>query len=231
VISAIITAYNSERYLSEAIESALAQTLPPDEIVIIDDGSTDGTAAVARGYGERVRYCWQANQGPGGARVSGIRESRGDVMAFLDADDIWLPRKMELQKAALDEDPELGIVFNHLVQFRSPDLTPEAAARLVCDETPQSAPLISGLMLRRSAYERVGPLRTDIKPDFVDWYMRANDAGVRMRTLEDVLHKRRLHPANFTLQHKDVRREYLSVLKAALDRRRAAQQSGDAASK
>ncbi|QOY87561.1 glycosyltransferase family 2 protein [Paludibaculum fermentans] len=227
MISAIITAYNSERYLSEAIDSALGQTLPPDEILIIDDGSTDGTRGVAESYGEPVRYCWQRNQGPGGARMLGIRESKGDVLVFLDADDLWMPEKVARQSAALDEDPDLDIVFNHLVQFRSPDLSPEVAATLICDETPHPAPLISGMMARRRAFDRVGPLRTDLKAEFVDWYMRAQEAGIKSLTLDEVLHKRRLHPDNFTLQNKDVRREYLQVIKAALDRRRAAERRQD----
>jgi glycosyltransferase involved in cell wall biosynthesis len=223
MISAIITAYNSERYVSQAIDCVLTQTLPPDEILVVDDGSADGTGEVVQRYADRVRYYKQANQGPGGARMAGIRRTKGEFLAFLDADDLWMPNKIELQYAALRADPNLDIVFPHLEQFLSPDLTPEVAATLICDATPHPAPLISGFFTRRGVFDRVGPLRTDVKAEFLDWYMRAQEAGVRMLTLKDVLVKRRVHPDNFTLHNKDVRHEYLSLLKASLDRRRAAQ--------
>jgi glycosyltransferase involved in cell wall biosynthesis len=223
MISAIITAFNSEAYLAQGIESVLNQTLVPAEILVADDGSTDATAAIAKRYGPRVLYRWQENQGPGGARMLGIRETSGDFLAFLDSDDIWLPRKLELQYAAVQEEPSLDLVFPHLRQFLSPDLKPEVAASLVCDERPHASSLISGFFGRRSVFERVGPLFKDMKADFVDWYLRAREAGVRMKTLDEVLVMRRIHPGNFTLLNKDVRHEYLHVLKASLDRRRSQQ--------
>jgi hypothetical protein len=107
-----------------------------------------------------------------------------------------------------------------MTQFRSPDLSPEKAAGLVCDETPQPSPLPSCFLGRHSVFDRVGPLRTDLKSEFVDWYLRAQEAGLGMLTLSDVVTKRRLHTNNLTLKHKDIRHEYLQSLKAALDRRR-----------
>ena len=88
LISAIIPAYNAERYISQAIESVLAQPYRPIEIVVADDGSTDGTAAIAKSY-SAVRYVYQPNQGPPVARNAGLAHSSGELIAFLDADDFW----------------------------------------------------------------------------------------------------------------------------------------------
>ena len=106
----------------QAIESVLAQTLPADEVVVVDDGSSDSTPDVVGRYRSRVLYRRQPNLGPGAARNLGIRESKGELLAFLDSDDLWLPEKLRLQKAALDEDPGLDLVFSHMSQFRRPAL-------------------------------------------------------------------------------------------------------------
>src|SRR4051794_10354756 len=88
-VSVIVPAYNYERYLSLAIESALAQTHSPLEVIVVDDGSTDDTPRVLAAYGDRIRAIRQPNQGAGAARNTGIAASRGDYLAFLDSDDLW----------------------------------------------------------------------------------------------------------------------------------------------
>jgi GT2 family glycosyltransferase len=110
-ISAIITAYNCEAYIGDAIKSVLAQTRQPDEIVVVDDGSTDGTAAIVRSYAAAgVRYVWQENGGPGAARNRGIAETSGALVCFLDGDDLWLPEKTARQEALLAANPQTGMV-------------------------------------------------------------------------------------------------------------------------
>ncbi|PYQ33691.1 MAG: glycosyl transferase family A [Acidobacteria bacterium] len=109
-ISVIIPTYNYARYLREAIDSALAQTYAPLEVIVIDDGSTDETPLVLAEYGNRIRTIRQNNAGVGAARTSGIAAARGEYIALLDSDDIWLPRKLELQIARFEADPSLGLV-------------------------------------------------------------------------------------------------------------------------
>jgi glycosyltransferase involved in cell wall biosynthesis len=221
MISVVIPVFNGASYVAQAIESVLDQTLAPTEVVVVDDGSSDSTPKIIQRFPPPVVYRRQANQGPGAARNHGIRESKGEFLAFLDSDDLWLPEKSQLQKAALDEDPQLNLVFCNMSQFRSPELPADATAGPACDESVRPSPLISCMLARRTAFERVGPLRRDLKAEFVDWYMRAREAGLKMRTLDVLLVKRRIHAGNFTLKHQDVRLEFLQTLKASLDRRRA----------
>jgi len=101
LVSAVIPAFNAERYLSQTVESVLAQTYTNIECLVINDGSIDLTGEIAKGFGGRIRYISKPNGGVSSARNMGIRESKGDFVAFLDADDKWLPKKIERQVAAL----------------------------------------------------------------------------------------------------------------------------------
>jgi glycosyltransferase involved in cell wall biosynthesis len=125
-ISVVIPTYNYGTYLSRAIESVLAQTHPVHEIIVVDDGSTDDTRATAARFGERIRYIFQENRGLSAARNTGIRAATGEWVAFLDADDWWLPEKIQLQVAAADRDPQTGLVYT-----AAWTQTPDGAAGLV----------------------------------------------------------------------------------------------------
>jgi len=106
-VSVVIPAYNAGKYLGRAIDSVLAQTRPADEIIVVDDGSTDNTADVAHGYGEKIRFIRQENAGASVARNTGIEAATSEWIAFLDADDEWLPRKLKLQTEHLRRNPDL----------------------------------------------------------------------------------------------------------------------------
>ncbi len=109
-ISVIIPTYNYARFLREAIDSALAQTYPPLEVIVVDDGSTDETPQVLAEYGGRIRAVRQKNQGVAAARNTGVAAARGEYIAILDSDDLWKPGKLELQIARFEADPDLGLV-------------------------------------------------------------------------------------------------------------------------
>lgn len=219
-ISAIIPVYNGERHLSEAIESVLGQTLAPSEIVVVDDGSDDATPAVARRYGSRVRFRRQRNQGAAAARNTGVGMAAGTFVAFLDADDLWMPEKLARQLRTFEAQPELDMVFCLIQEFVSVESQLTDSARQ--PEARQGAMLPSGLMIRRTSFERVGPFSTEFEVgEFIDWYARAMDAGLRMATVPEELVRRRIHGANQGIRKRHLyQREYLRVLKKTRDRRR-----------
>ncbi len=111
MISVIIPSFNRGYILTEAIDSVLAQTYQNFEIIVVDDGSTDNTREILTPYKDRIRYFYQENQGVAAARNKGIEEAKGEFIAFLDSDDLWLPEKLEKQKELFDNCPELGLVY------------------------------------------------------------------------------------------------------------------------
>lgn len=222
-ISVMIGVYNAAPYLGEAIDSALTQTYRPREVIVVDDGSTDGSGDVARRYGEEVIVARQENAGNGAARNHAVRLASGELYAFLDADDRFTPNKLELQCRALEADPELDVVFGYTREFVSPELTPEQRSRVRPPAPEPMAWTAPNLMLiRRESFAKVGTFAENLKVGVtVDWYARAMEAGVRAAMLPDVLLERRLHLTNNGLRESDSRAQYLHVLKASLDRRRA----------
>ena len=221
-VSVVVPAYNSERYLGEALRSVLSQTRAPSELIMVDDGSSDGTASVARSFGDDVRYVRQPNGGIGSARNRGVELASGEHIAFLDADDLWEPGKLQRQLAALEEGPQLDMVFGHVRQFVSPELPAEVKARLRCPEGSQPGYSAGAMLARRATLERVGPFATDLHVgEFIDWMARARELGLRELMLDEVVLVRRLHDTNQGVRHRDHMGDFAHVLKASLDRRRA----------
>jgi len=116
-VSVIIPAYNSERYVADAIKSVLAQSYRPTEVIVVDDGSSDGTARVVQGFGNSVRYLHQDNRGEPAARNLGLRHAHGEYVAFLDADDLWLPDKLELQMEYFASHPNCAVIYTDMGTF------------------------------------------------------------------------------------------------------------------
>ncbi|HKV36457.1 MAG TPA: glycosyltransferase family A protein, partial [Pyrinomonadaceae bacterium] len=114
LVSVIIPVFNGERFLREAVQSVLDQGDSSVEIIVVDDGSTDGTETVARSL--PVRYLHQTNQGPAAARNRGIEHAQGSLLAFADADDLWPVNKLELQLPCLLRDPKIDIVLGRIQQ-------------------------------------------------------------------------------------------------------------------
>lgn len=135
VVSAIIPAYNAERYLADAINSVLRQTRAPDEVIIVDDGSTDNTPEIAKSFGGRVRYVRQENNGPSAARNLGIQEARGDWIAFLDGDDAWLPWHLSEALKVMVNYPDAALFYGKAVGINEnvcrPDGTEQVKVRNV----------------------------------------------------------------------------------------------------
>jgi glycosyltransferase involved in cell wall biosynthesis len=227
LISCIVPVFNGERYLREALDSIRAQTYRRLEIIVADDGSTDGTAAVVAGFGEHVRYLTQPNAGPAAARNLGLRAAQGDFVAFLDADDLWHPEKLARQMARFQARLDLDLCVTHVQNFWVAELAGEASGYR---GHPRLAPAIPGyvcqaLLTRRTLFDMVGAFNTGLPAgEDTDWFLHAAEHGAVMEILPEVLVYRRLHQTNIswglTRVNSRERDVLLQVLKASLDRRR-----------
>ena len=219
-VSAIIPVFNGERYLARAVESILAQSYRPLEILVVDDGSTDRSAEVARRFGPAIRYIYQANAGAGAARNRGIALSTGAFVAFLDQDDLWAPDKLACQLDVLRAEASVGLVFGLVKQFYSPEWEGRRPASHV-PAPPVPGYLPSALLIRRHCLDRVGPFQTHWRvAEWAEWYVRAVDAGEVSSMLPRLVAWRRLHGRNQGLVARASAQEYARVLRASLARRR-----------
>lgn len=221
LISVMIGAYNAAPYVGETIASVLAQDYEPLEVIVVDDGSDDGTAEIVRSF-PPVQYFFQPNAGNGAARNRAVEAAQGELFAFLDADDRFTPGKLTLQKNALDAEPEIDMVFGHVREFVSPELD-EATRNSIRPPAPEPMPWTAPnlMLIRRKSFERVGPFSTTLRVGVtVDWFARASEAGLRYKVLPEVVLERRLHTQNNGLRERDARSQYLQVLRAAVERRR-----------
>lgn len=229
-VSVIIPTYNRAELISQAIDSVLAQTVPAHEIIVADDGSTDDTAAVVAAYGDRVRYLALPHRGqPAATRNAGIRAATGDLLAFLDSDDLFLPNKLARQFAALAQAPEAGVVYSNGLYFRT---TPAEPVGRVLDGLPAPSGWVFGellagnflappvVLVRRRALDAAGLF--DESPAFIA--VEDFDLWLRLAALTpfdyaqgDVAAIRR-HTGGISRNTASLRRGVLNVL-AACDRR------------
>lgn len=224
LVSVIIPVYNGERYLAAALESVLAQVPQPLEIIVVDDGSNDQSVQVALGYQPLVQCVQQVHGGIGAARNAGVRVAQGELLAFLDADDLWTPDKLTRQVDYLQKHPEIDMVFGQAEQFISPELSPEQRPALPTQ--PIMAGFVAGAMLiHRGSFAEVGEFATTWTiGEFIDWYGRAQTLGLQSALLPDVVLRRRLHTTNVTRRTQDQRSDYLRIVKARLNAKRVAMQ-------
>ncbi len=223
LVSCIVAVFNGEQYLKEALDSILDQTYQPVEVIVIDDGSTDGTAAIAERYGERVRYKWQTNAGPGAARNLGLSLAAGEFVAFLDADDLWHPEKLTLQMERFHARPELEMCITHAQNFWAPELR-EEEVRFQDHRLSKPIPcyLTQALLARRTLFDKLGSFQSQFRHVHdSEWFLRANEQDIVTELLPDVLVYRRLHEGNRSRRlAASSRDEYLQLIKASIDRRR-----------
>jgi glycosyltransferase involved in cell wall biosynthesis len=212
LVSVVMPARDAEPFVAEAIDSVLAQGHEPLELIVVDDGSEDGTAAAAEAYGDPVRVLCLDGAGPGRARNHAIERARGELIAFLDADDVWEPGALAPRVEALRSDPALDLVFGHVSRFGD-EPVPDGVV---------PGHLVSAMVARRSAFASVGSFREDlVAGEFVDWLARARDHGLRDRMLPDHVLRRRVHGANLGVTRRDAARaDLLRTVKGTLDRRR-----------
>lgn len=223
LVTAAIPVRDGEAYLAEAIESVLAQSRPCGQVIVVDNGSSDRSAEIAAGFGPPVEVVSEPRPGIGVARNAALRATRGDYLAFLDADDIWEAEKTALQLAAFEADPGLQLVFGHVRQFVSPDLDAAAAGGLRVPADPQPGQYIGAMLARREAIEAIGPWPQDVRvSDGLTFLLRARELGLAQTMLSETVTLRRVHGANHSIDNRDERAEFARHLKRSLDRRREA---------
>ncbi len=227
-VSCIMPVYNGERFLSEALDSILSQTCPPCEIIVVDDGSTDRTEGVAGRYSKHIRCARQANQGAASAKNHGLSEARGEYVAFLDADDIWHPRKLEHQLIRMRERPAIDLCFTQFQNFWMSELQEEAKGYQGHPMSqPSSAWSIGTLVARRAAFDEFGPFDEGRRGnENMLWFLRAARLGAVFDVVEEVLMYRRFHSGNDTRRSLDHNIDlFLPILKAWRDYRRESESS------
>lgn len=194
-VSIIIPTYNQDRFIAQTVESALAQTYPQTEVIVVDDGSADNTSAVLAEYGGRIRHIYQENKGQSAARNTGIAASRGQYLLFLDGDDLIPPHKLELHVALLDAHPEFGLVYSGF-QYLSEDGT-----EILGEERPRKQGAVledllrrtftfppGAAVIRRECLDRVGLFDEALKgPVDTDMYVRIAAAGYHFGYIEQPL--------------------------------------------
>ncbi len=225
LVSVIIPVYNGAPYLGQALASVFAQTRAPLEVIVVDDGSTDASASVARQF--PARYVLQTHCGASAARNHGVALAHGSFFAFLDADDIWMPEKLAWQTESFAAQSELEAVFGQMEQFVSPDRANAApAARFVGMTLDGWAP--GTMLIRRAAFERVGFFATRWRAtEALEWMVRAREANLKSFMLPQLVLRRRVHANNTTLRERTTaNREYAEIIQAALARQRQARLNG-----
>ncbi|MEQ9411018.1 MAG: glycosyltransferase family A protein [Fuerstiella sp.] len=223
-ISVIIPVYNAERYISETIESVLNQTGCELEIIVVDDGSTDTTQQVVALFGDRVRYLQQQNAGPAAARNLGVSVARHDWIAFLDADDLWAPDKLQRQ-LEMAESTGASVVYTNTRNFG--DLNCVAELRM----SPQNMPAgdvfaallmdnfmtLSSVTIRKDAFLQAGGFRERyFGTEDWDLWLRLAASGVRFAAVPEALTLYRWHSTSLSKNHRRMKMLREETLRAAL---------------
>jgi glycosyltransferase involved in cell wall biosynthesis len=225
-VSVIIPTFNSAVLVTAAVESALAQTAPPMEVIVVDDGSTDDTRERLSAYGNRIRYLHQQNRGVAAARNSGLREAQGEFIAFLDADDVWHPRKLEMQITAMAANPDLRLLGTSIFDWptdRIGDVYGAGAIHRVAWRklAVKNYFATSSVMVRRTALLQVGEFDTALQgPEDHDLWLRIAETGGAVANLGFPLTGYRDTPGSLSRQAQTMRAGMRQILRN-LDQRAA----------
>lgn len=219
----VIPAWNAADTIAETLRSIAAQSVSAAEIILVDDGSTDGTLDVAAASGVPFRPVKQdVQEGPGAATTSGMRLATTNHLAFLDADDLWLPDKMERQLTHLADTPGAGGVFGHWQTFRDNPEKSRGQERPGWSRTT--------FVVRRDIAYDVGPM-IDLPGrvgDMIDWITRARERGYRFDMIPEVVALRRIRAGSLSdaLSNADRNRGYVAAARNALLRRKGVKAGG-----
>lgn len=219
LISVIIPTYNRENHICDAINSVLAQSYTNIEIIIVDDGSTDNTQQILQQYANRISYLYKENGGVSSARNLGLKQANGELIAFLDSDDIWINNKLSMQHKLLLEHPNADYVMG---QLESLFLTELSRNDIRNSSTPRFTVSSGCALFRRHCFEQVGLFNESLQIyEDMDWFYRAHEASLQIISHNHVVQLNKRHDHNITDSSKE-RRRYFSTraLKYSIERRR-----------
>ena len=223
-VSCVIPVFNGERFIGECLDSVLRQTYDPIEVIVVNDGSTDGTKAILDRYGDRISVIDQPNAGVKAARNNGMAAAAGEIIAFQDADDIWLPEKTALQVERLVRNPDAGVCTCLIENFWEAELAHEAEQLRGTEHDGARLTTLQGMLLRRDIIDRVGGFGADSgqNDETAGLLFHAKAAGVAVEHVNQVLVRRRIHGNNMSRQQDEgLRTDLLKLAEAAIARRRA----------
>ena len=234
-MSVVTPVRDGEAFLAASIESVLAQTYGKLEIIVIDDGSQDGSRGIAAGY-DAVRVMSPESPGQSAARNAGIAASTGDYIVFQDADDLMKPEKVERQVSFLEKNSAYDIVLTkqELLLEKGASLpfwAREEGAQLLLpaghEHQQIAGPHIMTMLGRQTAFERVGPFAEDMpRAEDIDWLFRAYELGIGITSIDEELLIRRIHPHNLTQDEEASRHWLMEAFRRRMSRRRAAGGAG-----
>jgi glycosyltransferase involved in cell wall biosynthesis len=224
-VSVIVPVFDTERYLAAALDSIVAQTRRADEVIVVDDGSTDASVTIADDYASRhseLRVLRQANAGPAAARNSGIEAATGEFLAFHDADDEMMPDRLAVQLECFDRRTDLEVVVGSEETMIEPDTAPgaEAMTRALPGWRGHERALhLMSMMARVTVFDRIGRFDPSYRmAEDAEWFARAFAAQASILFIDDVVTRRRIHSTNAS-HHRDASRA--ALFRMLRERRRA----------
>lgn len=221
LVSVIIPLYNGSRFIAETLDTALAQDYAPLEIIVIDDGSTDGGAEIVKNHSGPIRCICQENQGNAAARNHGIQKAKGEFIALLDQDDLWEKHKIKTHVDYMARHPELDYTIAHFTYFLIPGVERPAWLRESLVKGHQADYSPSSMVARKRAFEKVGNFKRELKiGSDSDWFFRARDMNVPMAVINEVLLHRRVHQANQSAHVRQAHVEMLKLIRASIHRKK-----------
>ncbi len=223
LVSIVIPFYNGEKFIKEAINSVLNQGIDDIEIIIVNDGSIDSSVEVINEISDkRIRLIHQVNAGAAEARNNGVRHATGKYIAFLDADDIWEKNKLKLQLEVITSINAPNMVFGQVCEFFDQALPNHQLLQSKAKTFVGYSPI--ALLIKKEDFLSVGEFYSQWKvAEFIDWYDRAKHAGLSEVVLPNRVANRRIHAGNIDRLERPDSKQYVAVIKAALDRRRKSQ--------
>ncbi len=221
-LSVIIPVYNGEKYLAAAIRSVLDLGYERMEVIVVDDGSTDRTAEIIAGFGGSVSYVAQANRGPAAARNCGLRLARGEMVGFLDADDLWTESIITRALPSLIARPDADIVQGRIQEIK-PHASDATGIAYECFTKPYPFINIGSAVYRKSVFAKVGSFDESMRfcEDY-DWFLRAFDARIPKVRIDEVTLLYRAHGGGMTHGKSVHEIGMAKVHKKAIQRRRGA---------